>query len=144
MQNDSVALSTILTILKRLEKGQEALEQGQAQLQGSVAALEKGQEALEQGQAQLQGSVAALEQGQTKILERLDRVEVLLESETDRLDGALEVLSDVAHQTAKIPAIENQITNVASDSQVIKKAVTETNRDLREFDERLTVLEVRA
>jgi exonuclease VII small subunit len=134
-----------------LEKGQSALEKGQSALQGSVSALEKGQSALEKGQSALEKGQSALEKGQSAlekgqsaILQRLDRVEVLLETESDRLDSTLEVLNEVVRHTAKIPIIENQITNIVSDNQVIKKAVTETNRNLHELDERVTILEVRA
>ncbi|MGB4967436.1 MAG: hypothetical protein WBO35_04515 [Candidatus Saccharimonadales bacterium] len=162
LQGSFAALERGQSALERgqaaLEKGQAALEKGQSALQGSVSALEKGQSALEKGQtalekgqsalekgqSALEKGQSALEKGQSAILQRLDRVEVLLETESDRLDSTLEVLNEVVRHTAKIPIIENQITNIVSDNQVIKKAVTETNRNLHELDERVTILEVRA
>ncbi len=114
-----------------------SLESGQVALQGSVASLEKGQ-------AVLQGSVASLEKGQKQIIERQDRVETLAEDDRSRFDGLLESVSAIAHQTARIPAIEATITELRSDSKVIKAAVNETNRDLQRLDERVTMLEVKA
>ena len=98
---------------------------------------------LESGQVALQGSVASLEKGQKQIIER-HRVETLAEDDRSRFDGLLESVSAIAHQTARIPAIEATITELRSDSKVIKAAVNETNRDLQRLDERVTMLEVKA
>ena len=97
---------------------------------------------LESGQVALQGSVASLEKGQKQIIER-HRVETLAEDDRSRFDGLLESVSAIAHQTARIPAIEATITELRSDSKVIKAAVNETNRDLQRLDERVTMLEVK-
>ena len=134
--NDDIA-QQILEKLDSLEKGQAALEKGQAE---NIERFDR----LEKGQAKLQGSVASLEERQAETNARLTRIEVLAESETDRLDTALELLGSIAEETAKIPAIESAVTDLQADNKIMKAAVTETNRELHQLEERVIMLEVKA
>jgi peptidoglycan hydrolase CwlO-like protein len=53
----------------------------------------------------------------------------------------LEVLMPMKEKVDRIPHIEARLTSLESDVKIIKVAVRETNRDLKDHERRITKLE---
>jgi len=68
---------------------------------------------------------------------------VLLEEIRDQNKAILEAVGDMQAHVTKIPAIQNDTTDLKQDMKVIKAAVTDISHDVQGLDQRVTRLEAR-
>ena len=66
---------------------------------------------------------------------------VLGEVLSDQLAAILEYVKDIPHIKRRVDTLEEDMREVKSDIKVIKAALTDTNRDLKSHDKRITRLE---
>lgn len=69
---------------------------------------------------------------------------VLLEEIRDQNKAILEAVSDMQAQVAKLPGIDGSVNELKADTKVIKTAVTEQSKQLKNHESRITRLEVEA
>jgi chromosome segregation ATPase len=67
--------------------------------------------------------------------------DLVAEQLSGQLKMALEALDEIKHQVAKIPAVQDDTSELKSDMRAVKQAIKETNADLRELDGRVNQLE---
>jgi septal ring factor EnvC (AmiA/AmiB activator) len=70
--------------------------------------------------------------------------DLVAEQLSGQLKVALEALDEIKRQTAKMPAVQDDIAELKSDMKAVKQAIKETNTDLRELDSRVSRLETSA
>lgn len=66
---------------------------------------------------------------------------VILEEMRDQIQAILEITTSMQPLVMKIPIIEGDIKELKDDIRLIKKAVTDTNKDLKLLERRVTKLE---
>lgn len=74
--------------------------------------------------------------------EALQRVaELVAEQIISQVKTANESIDQIKLQMAKIPAIHDDVAELVSDMRAVKRAIKETNEDLRELERRVERLE---
>ena len=71
-------------------------------------------------------------------------VGIVNEQIDDKLQVILEVVSDMQQKVNALPRIEAEIAELKTDVKVIKAAATDTSKEVRELDQRVTRLEAAA
>ena len=66
---------------------------------------------------------------------------LLLEEIRDQNKAVLEAVGDMQRNVAKIPAIEQGVTELKQDMKIVKAAVTDLSRQVHDHERRLTQLE---
>lgn len=66
---------------------------------------------------------------------------MLMEDQNAKLDAVLEYVGEVPKMAARLEKIERQVDKLSDDMEVVKAAVTATNRDVAALDHRMTRLE---
>ena len=74
-----------------------------------------------------------------RVIERI--VGFYYEKTKHDIDLVLEAFDAIKVQVDKIPRMEQDLAELKSDVKVIKKVVTDTNKDLRNHNKRITKLE---
>ena len=71
----------------------------------------------------------------------VNHLSVLMEHVVDQNKAVLEAVGDMQKKVAVLPRIEQRLEALEQDMKVVKAAVTATNRDVAELDNRVTRLE---
>ena len=66
---------------------------------------------------------------------------VLLEEIRSQMQAVLEISTDTRNKINVLPTMQEDIAELKDDVQVIKQAVTDTNKDLELLERRVTKLE---
>lgn len=75
------------------------------------------------------------------VAEEVRHLSVLIEEVISQNKAVLEIAVDNQRQLAKLPTMEEDIKALKSDVAVIKAVVTDTNKELKLHDRRITKLE---
>ena len=70
--------------------------------------------------------------------------ELVAEQISGQLKTAQEAIDEIKLQVRKIPAIQDDVSELKSDMKAVKQAIKDTNLDLRELDGRVNRLETAA
>ncbi|MBL8121813.1 hypothetical protein JNM87_03620 [Candidatus Saccharibacteria bacterium] len=122
--------------IRSLQTGQQRLESGQQEMQGDIRNLKAGQQ-------EMSADITSLKKGQSKLERKVDRLEGLFEDFGSKHDYVIDVLLDIQKHTRVIPQMQEDIQTLQSDVKTLSVAISETNRDLHNIDERLIVQEVK-
>ena len=71
----------------------------------------------------------------------VNRVEVLLEEATSNNQAILEIVVAMKEKVDRIPAIEERLTRIETDSETFQAALTDTSTQVRGHEWRIALLE---
>lgn len=66
---------------------------------------------------------------------------VLLEEIRDQMKAVLEIVADNQTKVSKLDGIERNVSELKDDMKIVKQAVTDTSKDLKLLERRVTKLE---
>lgn len=66
---------------------------------------------------------------------------VLLKEIRDQMKSVLEIVADNQAKVSKLDGIERDVSELKQDMKIVKQAVTDTNKDLKLLERRVTKLE---